>query len=50
MFSGRCQDVNSNIFIRCESKLSVRLVDITKLAAALGRDVLHSAVGIPSTD
>ena len=34
-----CQDVNSNIFIRRGSKSSVKLVDITKLAASMGRDV-----------
>ena len=36
---GLCQDVYSNIFIRRGYKSYVRLVDITKLAAALGRDV-----------
>ena len=43
---GLCQDVNSNIFIRCGSKSSVRLVDITKLAAALGRDVCTALLGL----
>ena len=42
---GLCQDVN-NIFIRRGSKLSVRLVDITKLAAALGRDVCTALLGL----
>ena len=35
---GLCQDVNRHIFIRRGSKSSVRLVDITKLAAVLGWD------------
>ncbi len=43
---GLCQDVNSNIFIRRGSKSSVRLVDITKLAAALGRDVCTALLGL----
>ena len=43
---GLCQDVNSNIFIRRGSKSSVRLVDITKLAAALGRDVCKVLLGL----
>ena len=43
---GLCQDVNSNIFIRRGSKSSVRLVDITKLAAVLGRDVCTSMLGL----
>ena len=43
---GLCQDVNSNIFIRRGSKSSVRLVDITKLAAALGRDVCAALLGL----
>ena len=38
--------MNSNIFIRRGSKLSVRLVDITKLAAALGRDVCTPLLGL----
>ena len=43
---GLCQDVNSNIFIRRGSKSSVRLVDITKLAAALDRDVCTALLGL----
>ena len=42
---GLCQDVNINIFIRCGSKLTFRLVDITKPAAALGRDVCTALLG-----
>ena len=42
---GLCQDVN-NIFIRPGSKSSVRLVDITKLAAALGRDVYTALLAL----
>ena len=38
--------MNSNIFIRRGSKSSVRLVDITKLAAALGRDVCPMLLGL----
>ena len=38
--------MNSNIFIRRGSKSSVRLVDITKLAAALGRDVCTALLGL----
>ena len=44
-------DINSKIFIRRGTQLSIRLVDITKLAATLGRDVctallrLHSRTG-----
>ena len=43
---GLCQDVNNNMFIRRGSKSSVRLVDITKLAAALGRDVCTALLGL----
>ena len=38
--------MNSNLFIRRGSKSSVRLVDITKLAAALGRDVCTALLGL----
>ena len=43
---GLWQDVNSNIFITRGSKSSVRLVDITKPAAALGRDVCTALLGL----
>ena len=43
---GLGQDVNSNICIRRGSKSSVRLVEITKLAAALSRDVCTALLGL----
>ena len=43
---GLWQDVYSNIFIIRGSKSSVRLIDITKLAAALGRDVCTPLLGL----
>ena len=43
---GLCQNGNNNIFFRRGSKLSVRLVDITKLAAPLGRDVCTALLGL----
>ena len=44
---GLCQDVYSNIFIRRGYKSYVgSLVDITKLAAALGRDVCTALLGL----
>ena len=39
-------DINSKIFIRRGHKSSVRLVDITKLASALGRDVCTALLGL----
>ena len=46
IFLGVCQDVNSNIFIRRGSQLYVRRAYITKLAAALSRDVCTTMSGI----
>ena len=43
---GLSKGANVKIFIRRGSKSSVRLVDITKLAAALGSDVCAALIGV----
>lgn len=39
-------DINSNMYIRRGTKASIRLVNITKLSAALGRDVCTALIGL----